>query len=310
MNTFSRLASGLCVGFGLLAAGTEAAAERILTVRDEATGQTETLTAANARFSMDEFNEILNIAVEAQSPDFSAAFNGGFWFLKLAAPPGEKLLPGRYLQARCPGMFGTGRTPALEVTEDNPLCAQADTVWGEFNIRQIDYDSTGAVRAVELTFVQRLGSATAPALTGELRLDTNPLSLTVNSPPAFAWGRIAQENHGDTSLFTLTGTTAGIDYTASVIKDLWSIAITPPTGMHLEAGRTYTTRNFADGRGAGLLILRGAEVRQHCPDATGLLQVRAIETAPGGEVTGLHADFHYKCALKGPPLRGTIRYHL
>ncbi|QDW66557.1 hypothetical protein [Luteimonas granuli] len=309
MNTVSRLASVVCVGLGLVGASTEVAAERILIVHDEDTGVSRTYTPPIGVFTLSEVGEILRVTVGEQFGEVSASVLPGFWFMSFVAPPGERLSPGVYRNAGCLSPYRTGRAPSMEIA-DNPVCLDGDTVWGEFAIRQLDYDAAGAVRGVELTFTQRVGSASAPALTGELRIDTNPLSLTVDSPAAFAWGRIAQENHGDTSLFTLTGTTAGIDYTASVIKDLWSIAITPPPGMLLEAGRTYTTRNFADGRSAGLLILRGADVSQSCADASGLLKVRAIETATSGEVTGLHADFHYKCTLNGPPLRGTIRYHL
>lgn len=301
MNVASTLTGSLCLGIGLLATSAPAAAGQTLNIHDEATGVTWNLTADNARFSMTEAVGLLQVQV--------AADTGAFWWMKFGAPPGEKLLPGTYAHAGCPGGVRTGRAPALEVT-DNPICLDHDIVWGQFVIRQIDYDRRGRVRSVELTFSQRQHSPTAPALVGELRMDTEPLSLTMNSPKSFAWGRIAQENHGDTSLFTLTGTTAGIDYTASVIKDFWSMAIQPPEGMRLEAGRSYSTRNFPNRRNAGLLILRGVDPGPGCPDATGLLHVRAMETGPGGEVLGLHADFHYKCALKSPPLRGTIRYHL
>lgn len=308
MKTSCYIGYALLGAIALAAAHGVASAERLLTVRDQATGQTKTLTAANASFSMSEVGDTLNIAIAAQSPSARAAFIGNSWFLKFAAPPGEKLRPGQYENAGCPGAFRTGRAPSLEVTENNPICRAMDAVWGNFVIRQIAYDAAGKANAIELTFKQRAGSADAAPLTGLLRLDTAPLSLALDSDPGFAWGSIAQKNFGDSSLFSLTGTTAGLDYTASVIKDRWSFAIEPPTGLQLQEGRLYTTRNFADGPHAGLLILRGPQP-QSCHDASGSLRIRKMDTDPTGNVLGLHAEFEYRCGGTAPALRGTIRYH-
>lgn len=289
----------------------EASAERLLTVRDHATGQTVTLTGEDAGFVIDGGGDGINIDVFAQSPMLGPAFvNGSTWFMRFEAPPGELLKPGRYVNAGCPFAFRTGRAPSMQVTEDNPICRpDVDSIWGSFEIRQIAYDTSGKVASIELTFRQHSGSPDAPPLTGLLRLDADPLSFVIESDRRFAWGRISQRNFGDSSLFSLTGTTAGIDYTASVIKDHWSIAIAPPEGQLLQPGATYTTRNFATGPHAGLVLLRGLGF-QGCPDATGTMRVRGLRTDSAGNVTGLHADFEYRCAGSNAALRGTIRHHL
>ena len=41
-----------------------------------------------------------------------------------------------------------------------------------------------------------------------IRYQTRPLSLALRSDAGFAWGPIAQRNHGGTGLFTLDGTTS------------------------------------------------------------------------------------------------------
>lgn len=308
-GTASRASCAFTVALVAALACGPATAERRLTVRDTATGQTETLTSANASFAISEFGNTLNIAVEAQSPGINAAFAGGNWYLKFEAPPGEKLQPGQYLNAGCPGGLRTGRVPSLEVTDNNPICRVSDAIWGSFVIRQIAYGDDGHVSAIELTFQQRAGSANAAPLVGLLRLDTEPLELELESDPGFFWPALAQKHNGDTGLFALNGTTAGIDYTASVVKDLWSVAIEPPAGMQLKVGRRYNTRNFAGNGHAGLVVLRGVRP-QGCGDATGSVLIRKLETTPAGAVTAIHADFEYRCPGSNAALRGTIRHLL
>jgi hypothetical protein len=297
---------------GLFAGIHDASAERLLTVRDQATGQSVTLTGADAGFVIDGSGDGVNIDVFAQSLKAAAPgfVSGATWFMRFEAPPGETLRPGRYVKAGCPFALRTGRAPSMQVTEDNPVCRpDVDSIWGSFEIRQIAYDTAGKVTSIELTFKQHVGSPDAPPLTGLLRLDAQPLSLALESDRRFAWGRISQRHFGDTSLFTLTGTTAGVDYTASVIKDHWAITIAPPEGQLLEAGKTYTTRNFATGPHAGLVVLRGLGF-QGCSDATGSLRVRGLNTDASGNVVGLHADFEYRCAGSTAALHGTIHHQL
>ena len=303
---------GACTLFtvvGLMAGIDEASAERLLTVRDQATGQTVTLTGENAGFTIDGDSNAVNIDVNAQSLKLGPAFvSGANWFMRFEAPPGGTLQPGRYANAGCPFQLRTGRVPSMQVTEDNPICRpDVDSIWGSFEIRQIAYDDAGKVASIELTFRQHAESPDAPPLTGLLRLDAEPLSLVLESDARFALGRVSQRHFGDTGLFSLTGTTTGLDYTASVIKDHWSISLAPPQGQVLEAGKTYTTRNFADGPHAGLLVLRGLGF-QGCSESIGTLRIRGLNTDAAGNILGLHADFEYRCDGSRAALRGTIRH--
>lgn len=299
----------LLTAAGLMSGIDEASAERLLTVRDHATGQIVTLTGENAGFTIDGDGSAVNIDVNAQNLKSGPGFvSGANWFMRFEAPPGETLQPGRYFNAGCPFALRTGRAPSMQVTEDNPICRpDVDSIWGSFEIRQIGYDDAGNVASIELTFRQHADSPDAPPWTGLLRLDTEPLSLVLDSDARFALGRVSQRHFGDTSLFSLTGTTAGLDYTASVIKDHWSISLTPPGGQVLEAGKTYTTRNFATGPHAGLLVLRGLGF-QGCSESIGTLRILGLRTDPSGNVLGLHADFEYRCDGARPALRGTIRH--
>src|SRR5688572_13192508 len=248
---------GACTLFtavGLMVGIDEASAERLLTVRDHATGQTVTLTGENAGFTIDGDSNAVNIDVNAQSLKLGPAFvSGAHWFMRFEAPPGGTRQPGRYANAVCPFQLRTGRVPSMQVPADHPICRpDVDSIWGSFEIRQIAYDDAGKVASIELTFRQHAESPDAPPLTGLLRLDAEPLSLVLESDARFALGRVSQRHFGDTGLFSLSGTTAGLDYTASVIKDLWSISIVPPEGQVLQEGQSYTTRSFATGPHAGL----------------------------------------------------------
>lgn len=111
---------------------------------------------------------------------------------------------------------------------------------------------------------------------------------------------------------------------ASVLPGFWFMSFVAPPGERLSPGiyrNAGCLSPYGTGRAPSMEIadnpvcldgdtVWGVDIGQSCADASGLLKVRAIETATSGEVTGLHAEFHYKCTLTGPPLRGTIRYHL
>ncbi|HEY4555611.1 MAG TPA: hypothetical protein VIG68_04165, partial [Lysobacter sp.] len=131
--------------------------------------------------------------------------------------------------------------------------------------------------------------------------------LKLKSDPGFAWGKINQQHHGDTSLFSLEGTTAGVQYEASVPKDHWSISLAPSTGTQLRVG-TFRTRNTADAAHTGLRVERGAGA-QTCADGTGLLTIHDIDATPSGNVVALRATFEYRCGNAKPALRGTVRFY-
>lgn len=285
----------------LLAGASPAFAQSVLSLHDDATGATRVYTPDNATFL---------ISGDGKAIDVDVSDPGSSWYLRFEAPEGETLAPGRYDEAGCRFPLRMGRSPGLEVTDNNPVCSFAvgvDSLWGSFVIRQITYDAAGKVASLEALFTQRKGSPTAPALGGLVRYEARPLSFALRSDPGFGWGSISQQNHGDSGIFTLDGTTAGLNYGASVRKDTWRVLINPPTGRALRTGR-YRTKATADSGNAGLLLLRGLGPSPSCDNARGLLDIQKLGVNPAGEIVSLQATFEYRCGGSRPALHGTIRY--
>ena len=303
MKTFVHAtAQWLCAAAILIVGAPEAAAQSLLSISNHATGETS-LFADGAVFSVTGDGHAISIRV-GNNVKSSVA-----WDLRFEAPEGEVFKPGRYNDAGCPFSMRSGRAPGMQITDNNPICRPGtggDSIWGSFAIRQIAYDGAGEVTALEILFSQRVGSPDAEPLTGLIRYRTSPLSLTLNSDAGFAWGAISSDHDGDTGLFQLEGTTDGLQYTASVPRDRWVVAIQPPSGQQLHPG-TYVTRNSADAIRAGLSIRRGLDP-QHCISNGGKLHILEMDVAPTGEVLNLRATFEYRCEGRSAALRGTIRY--
>lgn len=282
----------------------EASAQSVLSIHDHASGEIRTFSSNDSVFTISGNGETVDLSASKFAKQL-----GGHWYLKFEAPQGQTLAPGRYENAGCTSAFRTGRAPGMQITDNNPICmlaAGGDTVWGWFVIRQIAYDSAGAVVSIEAIFSQRHGAPDAPPLTGVIRYQAPGRSFKVQSEPGFAWGEIAQKNHGDSSLFWLEGTLDGLDYRASVRKDTWKIFIDPPTGQQLQLGH-YQTSNLADASHAGLYIQRGF-APQYCSNGVGSLDIDKIDADSAGSIRSLIASFEYRCGAGTPALRGSIRY--
>ncbi|MFD0737830.1 hypothetical protein ACFQZQ_00805 [Lysobacter koreensis] len=287
----------------LLAASTQAPAQSILSIHNDASGYDRVFLPADSVFLANGDGKAINVTV---------AGPGDAWYLRFEAPAGETLGPGVYTNAGCPLGLRMGRAPGMGITDNNPVCSDSqgiDNLFGSFAIRQIDYDAEGNLTSLEATFTQRLGSANAPALGGLIRYQARPLSLLLNASPAFAWGAIAQANHGDTSVFTLDGTVAdGFEYQASVLKDTWRISVAPPTGQPLKA-KTYQTSDAADPDHASLRIRRGlGAMAPACANPSGKLEIQSMKVNGAGAIQNLRATFVYRCSGSAAALRGTIRY--
>ena len=126
------------------------------------------------------------------------------------------------------------------------------------------------------------------------------MPLALHSVARFALGgRVSQRHFGDTSLFVADRhRRPRLEYAASVIKDHWSISLAPPERQALDAGKTYTTRNFATVPHAGLLVLRGLGF-QGCSESAGTLRVRDLNTDAGRQRPGP------ACRLRIPMRRRT-----
>lgn len=291
-----------------LAASTQAHAQSAFTVRDEASGRTQTMTQADAEFFLNTAGDRVIFGARDTSGRAPPAFGSHQWTVTLVAPPGEKLRPGLYPDVGCPGAT-FGRAAGLEVTENNPKCFGEDTIWGWLQIRQIEYGADGQVTRLEASYSQRVGSARAPAWTGLLRYNASPQSFRLTAPRNSAWGPLRGDHHGDSSLFSLSGSAAGAYLEASVVKDYWNVALFPPTGQALRKGR-FTARSEATAQHAGFNAIRGLESPKYCPEGSGWVDVVDAAFDDAGTVTGLHARFEYRCSPGTAPMRGEVRHGL
>lgn len=291
-----------------LAATTSAHAQSAFTVRDEASGQTQTMTSADAEFFLNTAGDRVIFGARDTSGRAPPSFGSHQWTVTLVAPPGEKLRPGLYPDVGCPGAT-FGRAAGLEVTENNPKCFGEDNIWGWLQIRQIEYDADGRVTRLEASYSQRVGAANAPAWSGLLRYEAAPHSFRLDAPRNSAWGALRGNHHGDTSLFALSGSASGAYFEASVLKDYWNVVLFPPSGQTLRKGR-FVTRSEATAQHAGFNAIRGLESPKYCPDGTGIVDVLDAAFDSDGAITGLHARFEYRCAPRSAAMRGEVRYGL
>ena len=126
-------------------------------------GQSRTFTPNDSQFSSMVGQENREIAV-------SVFPSGSFWFLHMAAPAGQQLLPGVYQGAtRWP--FQAPPTPGLDFSGDGRGC---NTSTGRFEVLEAVYASFGYVERFHATFEQHCEGG-EPALFGEIQI--------VNPPP-------------------------------------------------------------------------------------------------------------------------------
>ncbi|MEO7862837.1 MAG: hypothetical protein ABIU05_20845 [Nitrospirales bacterium] len=126
-------------------------------------GQSLTFTPTESQFSSMVNQDNRELAVSVFSP-------GSFWFLNVAAPAGQQLVPGIYQGAtRWP--FQEPSTPGLDFSGDGRGC---NTLTGQFQVLEAVYAPFGYVQRFHATFEQHCEGAEA-ALFGEIQI--------VNPPP-------------------------------------------------------------------------------------------------------------------------------
>lgn len=126
-------------------------------------GQSLTFTPDDSQFSSMVSQDDREIAFSVFPP-------GSFWFLHMAAPAGQQLLPGVYEGAtRWP--FQEPSTPGLDFSGDGRGC---NTLTGRFEVLEAVYAPFGYVERFHATFEQHCEGAD-PALFGEIQI--------VNPPP-------------------------------------------------------------------------------------------------------------------------------
>jgi hypothetical protein len=220
------------------------------------------------------------------------------WTLSLAAPDGQHLAPGHYRNA---DGRGSGRLPGLTVRTSATSCAAE--IFGSYDIEQYELDAAGALTAIEVSFVQRCGSATAPALKGTLWWRVTPLQ--------FRWSADAGDPVTGGGSGTLTGADALFDldeylgsqeYRVDGPRREWLVLFNPPTGQaQFQPGTYQVAGPYGTATKAGLTV-------GGCQNTVGTLTIREVAYS-GAAISALDASFVRRCTAGGPALRGTIQYH-
>jgi hypothetical protein len=87
------------------------------------------------------------------------------WTVWLAAPRGQVLHPGTYVNATR-AAFRADSSPGIDVSGDGRGC---NNVYGSFTVTKVTIDQQGKVQSFEATFEQHCEQPTAPALRGYVR---------------------------------------------------------------------------------------------------------------------------------------------
>lgn len=261
-------------------------------------GVTKTFAAPQSTFQVSGDKKQLRVTILSGS---SFSSSSDWWDIELAAPVGDQLRPGIFVEAeRSP--FRTGRSPGLEVSGNHRGC---NRVYGSFAISQIGYDANNQVNMLDASFQQQCENTSAPALKGTIRYKALPLSYSFTSTPGDYIGGGASNNYTNTeSLIVLNGTKKGLTLSVSGKRDEWSVRISPPQGQELSVG-SYSTSRFADGTKAGLDATGNG---RGCNSSSGVLTISSLVTNSKGDVIGLRANFTQFCENRSPNLKGTIRY--
>jgi hypothetical protein len=128
-----------------------------------------------------------------------------WWYISLAAPSGSTLVPGSYLNAeRAP--FRSAGHPGLDVSGNGRGC---NRIFGQFVLRSISADASGSITELDASYVQHCETATAPALTGTIRVQAPtaaPTTLVATNPASVAGEGVAFAANVDPGA---TGTATG-----------------------------------------------------------------------------------------------------
>jgi hypothetical protein len=105
-------------------------------------GIQQTFTPADSTFSESYDGSLLTVSV------FPLA--GGFWFVNLAAPPGQPLVPGTYTGAVRAAFRGPGQ-PGIDIFGNGVGC---NTDTGSFTVNTAVYGPSNYVQTFDATFEQ------------------------------------------------------------------------------------------------------------------------------------------------------------
>jgi hypothetical protein len=136
-------------------------------------GQTRMFTPADSSFDA----RMANYDNDPSDRQFRATIRpiaGDYWFVNLAAPPGEALVPGTY-----PDAVRLGLEEAGQAGMDIYGYGGCSRLTGSFTVRSLSLASDGSIRLFDATFEQRCEPGFTGALRGRIKIDNRP----PNAPP-------------------------------------------------------------------------------------------------------------------------------
>jgi hypothetical protein len=163
--------------------------------------------------------------------------------------------------------------------------------------------------AASLTVAVTSGDDMAPRLVGTVHYRAFPLSYHFASDAGdYIGGGRTTTYTNSTSVFGLSGTTAGLSYSVSGQRDDWTVELAPPAGEQLHVG-TYTNAQRAAFREPGHPGLDVGGDGRGCNTLTGSFTIRELVADATGAVKALSATFEQHCEGGTPALHGTIHYY-
>jgi HYR domain-containing protein len=162
-----------------------------------------------------------------------------WWYVNIAAPPGEPLAVGSYTGAVRAEFRPPGR-PGLDIFGDGRGC---NTLTGQFDVNELSYAPTGELLGFDATFEQHCEGADA-ALFGRIRIENPPPPPDV-TPPTL-------NLPSDISVEAPDASGANVSYTVTATDDRDpnpTVSCTPDSGSLFPIGTTSVNCQASDASG-------------------------------------------------------------
>jgi hypothetical protein len=162
-----------------------------------------------------------------------------WWYVDLAAPPGESLQIGSYTNAeRAP--FRSAGHPGIDIFGDGRGC---NTDTGQFDVNDLQFAPTGELLVFDATFEQHCEGGTA-ALFGRIRIENPPPPPDVTPPNLYLPGDMTVEAPDN------SGTNVYFSASASDNADPNPVvSCTPASGSFFVVGTTTVDCQASDASG-------------------------------------------------------------
>lgn len=287
--------------------------QHYLSVYDQASGRHQDVAGNQGIFELSGDTNRINAVVllSSDTPSTPDTLSRS-WYITVQAPQGETIRPGLYTDVGCP-QYPVGRVYRLQVTTNNPLCRDRDTIFGWLTVRQVEFAPDGRPIRLELLFSQRVGSEKAPELKGVLRYNAFENYFRLKSSLRAPWGAFDEESHLDTGYIGAGGDPhMFVSASASVIKKRWDVSFRSSINGGLPVGVKIPIAFDRSNDRAFFRISRDGE-RLTCPnpqDQQGWVRIKKMDLSFSNSITGIWADFEMHCGRAGLVLRGEYRVNI